>query len=92
VNAYPDRKFTGKVEKLGYATANIFCSLPSSNNAGNYTKLMQVISVAISIDDDNGAGLVPVMNETLMQKVVSYDLFESAFLFYEGNLIVYFLV
>jgi multidrug resistance efflux pump len=92
VNAYPDRKFTGKVEKLGYATANIFCSLSSSNNAGNYTKLMQVISVAISIDDDNGAGLVPVMNETLMQKVVSYDLFESAFLFYESNLIVYFLV
>ncbi|MED4970176.1 hypothetical protein [Parageobacillus toebii] len=54
--------------------------------------MMQVISVAISIDDDNGAGLVPVMNETLMQKVVSYDLFESALLFYESNLIVYFLV
>ncbi|SFA43607.1 HlyD membrane-fusion protein of T1SS [Parageobacillus thermantarcticus] len=65
VDAYPDRKFTGKVEKLGYATANTFSLLPSSNNTGNYTKVTQVIPVTISIDDDNGAGLVPGMNVTV---------------------------
>jgi multidrug resistance efflux pump len=65
VDAYPDRKFTGKVEKLGYATANTFSLLPSSNNTGNYTKVTQVIPVTISIDDYNGAGLVPGMNVTV---------------------------
>lgn len=65
VDAYPDRKFTGKVEKIGYATANTFSLLPSSNNTGNYTKVTQVIPVTISIDDGNGAGLVPGMNVTV---------------------------
>lgn len=62
VDAYPDRKFTGKVKKLGSATASTFSLLPSSNTTGNYTKVTQVIPVTISIDDYNGAGLVPGMN------------------------------
>ncbi|MBB5322988.1 multidrug resistance efflux pump [Anoxybacillus tepidamans] len=65
VDAYPDRKFTGKVEKLGFATANTFSLLPSSNTTGNYTKVTQVIPITISIDDYNGAGLVPGMNVTV---------------------------
>ncbi|MBA2875358.1 HlyD family secretion protein [Thermaerobacillus caldiproteolyticus] len=65
VDAYPDRKFTGKVEKLGFATANTFSLLPSSNNTGNYTKVTQVIPITISIDNYNGAGLVPGMNVTV---------------------------
>ncbi|GAJ40014.1 HlyD family secretion protein [Saccharococcus caldoxylosilyticus] len=65
VDAYPDRKFSGKVEKLGYATANTFSLLPSSNATGNYTKVTQVIPVTISIDNYNGAGLVPGMNVTV---------------------------
>jgi multidrug resistance efflux pump len=65
VDAYPDRKFTGKVEKIGDATANTFSLLPSSNATGNYTKVTQVIPVTISIDDYNGAGLVPGMNVTV---------------------------
>ncbi|AGT31939.1 multidrug effluc protein [Geobacillus genomosp. 3] len=65
VDAYPDRKFSGKVEKLGYATANMFSLLPSSNATGNYTKVTQVIPVTISIDNYSGAGLVPGMNVTV---------------------------
>jgi multidrug resistance efflux pump len=65
VDAYPDRKFTGKVEKLGFATANTFSLLPSSNNTGNYTKVTQVIPITISIDNYNGAELVPGMNVTV---------------------------
>ncbi|MBB6282419.1 multidrug resistance efflux pump [Geobacillus subterraneus] len=65
VDAYPDRQFGGKVEKLGYATANTFSLLPSSNATGNYTKVTQVIPVTISIDNYSGAGLVPGMNVTV---------------------------
>jgi multidrug resistance efflux pump len=65
VDAYPDRKFTGTVQKLGYATANTFSLLPSSNNTGNYTKVTQVVPVTISIDNYSGAGLVPGMNVTV---------------------------
>ncbi|WP_027410428.1 HlyD family secretion protein [Anoxybacteroides tepidamans] len=65
VDAYPDRKFTGTVEKLGFATANTFSLLPSSNATGNYTKVTQVIPITISIDNYNGAELVPGMNVTV---------------------------
>ncbi|NNV07482.1 HlyD family secretion protein [Geobacillus sp. C56-T2] len=65
VDAYPDRKFSGKVEKIGTATANTFSLLPSSNATGNYTKVTQVIPVTISIDNYSGAGLVPGMNVTV---------------------------
>lgn len=65
VDAFPDTTFSGKVEKLGFATANTFSLLPSSNASGNYTKVTQVVPVTISLDGYKGAQFVPGMNVTV---------------------------
>ncbi|WP_462411648.1 efflux RND transporter periplasmic adaptor subunit [Neobacillus sp. Marseille-QA0830] len=66
VDAFPNNSLSGKVEQIGMATAGTFSLLPSSSNtSGNYTKVTQVIPVRISIDDNEGVGIVPGMNVTV---------------------------
>ncbi|WP_353948613.1 HlyD family efflux transporter periplasmic adaptor subunit [Sporolactobacillus sp. Y61] len=65
IDAFPDTVFTGKVEKIGTATAATFSLIPGSNSNGNYTKVAQVIPVRISIDDYKGNDLLPGMNVTV---------------------------
>lgn len=65
LDAFPGTNFTGKVEKIGTATASTFSLIPSSNSNGNYTKVTQVVPVKISIDDYKGNDLLPGMNVTV---------------------------
>ncbi|MFC7395174.1 HlyD family efflux transporter periplasmic adaptor subunit [Scopulibacillus cellulosilyticus] len=65
VDAYPDTKFTGRVQQIGKATASSFSMMPSSNANGNYQKVTQVVPVKVSIDNYKGVSLKPGMNVTV---------------------------
>lgn len=62
VDAYPDTTLTGKIKKIGLATANVFSMLPASNSTANYTKVTQVVPVTVSINDQKSIDIVPGMN------------------------------
>ncbi|MGD0339869.1 MAG: HlyD family secretion protein [Bacteroidota bacterium] len=49
VDAYPGRKFSGKVLQIGSNTASQFSLIPPNNASGNFTKVTQRIPVKISI-------------------------------------------
>ncbi len=65
VDAFPGVSLKGTVKQIGLATASTFSLLPSSNDTANYTKVTQVIPVQISLQGDQGIGLVPGMNATV---------------------------
>lgn len=48
IDEYPDKKFIGKVDSIGQATAATFSLLPSSSG-GNFTKVVQKVPVKIKI-------------------------------------------
>jgi membrane fusion protein (multidrug efflux system) len=50
VDAYPGRKFTGKVDSIMAGTGAAFSLLPPENATGNYVKVVQRIPVKIAID------------------------------------------
>ncbi|SDN34399.1 Barrel-sandwich domain of CusB or HlyD membrane-fusion [Paenibacillus sp. yr247] len=64
VDAFPGTTLSGRVEKLGLATAGTFSLLPSSNTTGNYTKVTQVVPVTISLEGNRGLGIIPGMSVT----------------------------
>jgi membrane fusion protein (multidrug efflux system) len=43
----------GKVEAVTPATANTFSMLPSSNASGNFTKVIQLVPVRVSVNLGN---------------------------------------
>ncbi|MEH6912376.1 MAG: HlyD family secretion protein [Oceanicoccus sp.] len=49
VDAYPDEKFTGVIEKIGHAATSQFSLLPSTNPSGNFTKVTQRLTVKIAL-------------------------------------------
>jgi len=49
VDAYPDRKFTGRVIQMGTNTASQFSLIPPNNASGNFTKVTQRVAVKLSI-------------------------------------------
>lgn len=49
VDAYPHRRFTGKVTHLGHATTSQFALLPNPNPSGNFTKVTQRLPVRIAV-------------------------------------------
>jgi membrane fusion protein (multidrug efflux system) len=49
-DAYPGKKFTGKVESIMAGTGSAFSLLPPENATGNYVKVVQRIPVRIAID------------------------------------------
>lgn len=65
VDAYKGTTLTGRVEKIGLATNSTFSLLSTSNQSGNYTKVVQLIPVQISIDSSKGVQLRPGMNVTI---------------------------
>ncbi len=65
VDAYKGTDLTGHIEKIGLATNSTFSLLPSSNQSGNFTKVVQLIPVRISIDSSKGVQLRPGMNTTV---------------------------
>lgn len=50
VDAYPGRKFQGRVESIMAGTGAAFSLLPPENATGNYVKVIQRIPVRIAID------------------------------------------
>ncbi|MGO9410518.1 MAG: HlyD family secretion protein [Spirochaetia bacterium] len=62
VDAFHSRLFHGRVETIGRATSSTFSLLPSQNGGGNYTKVIQVIPIKVSILDQGDARLMIGMN------------------------------
>lgn len=62
VDAFHGRLFHGRVETIGRATSSTFSLLLAQNGGGNYTKVVQVIPIKISILDAGNARLMIGMN------------------------------
>jgi membrane fusion protein (multidrug efflux system) len=66
VDAYPDRKITGKVQSIQNGTGARFSLLPPENATGNYVKVVQRVPVKIVLDpgqnDDQQHLLSPGMS------------------------------
>ena len=62
IDAFHRRLFHGRVETIGRATSSTFSLLPSQNGGGNYTKVVQVIPIKVSILDQGDARLMIGMN------------------------------
>jgi membrane fusion protein (multidrug efflux system) len=54
VDAYPDEKFEGKIERIGHAATSEFALLPTPNPTGNFTKVTQRLPVRIAIQQRDG--------------------------------------
>jgi membrane fusion protein (multidrug efflux system) len=59
VDAYPDQKYSGRVELISPAAASQFSLIPPNNASGNFTKVTQRVPVKISVtglttDDPGG--------------------------------------
>jgi len=65
VDAFRGRTFHGRVQTIGRATASTFSLLPAQNSGGNYTKVIQVIPIKVSILDPGDARLMVGMNATI---------------------------
>jgi len=57
VDAYPDRKFKGRVDSLQAGTGARFSLLPPENAVGNYVKVVQRVPVKIIFDEPLPADL-----------------------------------
>lgn len=53
VDAYPGKKFTGRVDSIMAGTGAAFSLLPPENATGNYVKVVQRIPVKIVIDSNS---------------------------------------
>lgn len=71
VDAYPKKKFKGKIESLQAATGSKFSLLPADNATGNFVKVVQRIPVRIALLDDKNDqfDLRAGMNVTVAVKV-----------------------
>ena len=56
VDAYPGRKFTGRVDSIMAGTGAAFSLLPPENATGNYVKVVQRVPVKITIDRASDPG------------------------------------
>ena len=54
VDAFPDQKFTGKIDSIQRGSGTIFSLLPPQNATGNYVKVVQRVPVKI-VFDQNGS-------------------------------------
>ncbi|MGA2545352.1 MAG: efflux RND transporter periplasmic adaptor subunit [Rectinemataceae bacterium] len=62
IDAFPGRRFIGRIDSIGRATSSTFSLLPSQGGGGNYTKVIQVVPVKIVIMDPGDARLMIGMN------------------------------
>ena len=65
VDAFRGRPFHGRVQTIGRATSSTFSLLPAQNSGGNYTKVIQVIPIKVSILDQGDARIMVGMNASL---------------------------
>jgi membrane fusion protein (multidrug efflux system) len=61
VDAYPDRRFAGRIERIGNAATSEFALLPSPNPSGNFTKITQRVPVRIAVQQPDDDPLRPGM-------------------------------
>jgi len=61
VDAWPDRKFSGRIQVVGRSATSEFALIPSSNPSGNFTKVTQRIPVRISLEEGDRNRLSPGM-------------------------------
>ncbi len=62
IDAFRGQRFHGRVASIGRATASTFSLLPASTGSGNYTKVVQVVPIKISLMDQGDARLMIGMN------------------------------
>jgi multidrug resistance efflux pump len=62
IDAFPGRRFHGRVETIGRATSSTFSLLPAQSGGGNYTKVAQVIPIKVNVIDQGDARLMIGMN------------------------------
>lgn len=67
VDAYPGEIFHGVVESLSPGTGSQFALLPAQNATGNFTKIVQRVSVRIHLDEQfpSRAVLIPGLSTTV---------------------------
>lgn len=65
IDAYPGKAFTGYVESIGQATQSVFSIFPSLNTSGEFSKVIQLIAVKISIVNEENLELMPGMNASV---------------------------
>jgi membrane fusion protein, multidrug efflux system len=51
IDVYPDRVLTGRVLEIAPASGSQFALLPPDNATGNFTKVVQRVSVKVALDD-----------------------------------------
>jgi membrane fusion protein (multidrug efflux system) len=56
LDAFPDHTFTGRVDSIAPASGSQFSLLPPDNATGNFTKIVQRISVKITLDPQSLKG------------------------------------
>jgi len=52
VDAFPGKTFKGKVKSISAGTGSTFALLPPDNSTGNFTKVVQRVSVKVVLDHD----------------------------------------
>jgi multidrug resistance efflux pump len=65
VDAFRGKTFHGRVRTIGRATSSTFSLLPAQNSGGNYTKVIQVIPIKVSILDQGDARFMVGMNASI---------------------------
>ncbi|AKN30454.1 hemolysin D [Clostridium carboxidivorans P7] len=61
IDKYKNKKFTGKIDSIGEASAATFSLLPTSTSA-NFTKVVQKVPVKIKLDKYSNVKLLPGIN------------------------------
>lgn len=65
IDTFAGHTFTGRLSKIGEATASTFSLLPAMSTSGNFTKVTQRIPIKITIDDQQGLHLSPGMSTAI---------------------------
>jgi multidrug resistance efflux pump len=65
IDAFRGKDFAGRVDSIGRATASTFSLLASQSGGGNYTKIVQVVPIKVSIADPGDARLMIGMNASV---------------------------
>jgi len=69
IDAYPDRKFKGRVDSIQSGSGTAFSLLPAENATGNYVKIVQRVPVKIVFDQPPDVELGPGMSVVPTVKV-----------------------
>jgi membrane fusion protein (multidrug efflux system) len=70
VDAYPDKRFHGKIFVIKGAAASEFSLIPQDNATGNYTKVAQRVPLKITIEPSEELYLFPGMSAEIKIKVI----------------------